>query len=112
MQMSLGLILNVIVGFSVVDGRWRGREAILDLDFTISHRCKCQFCQKRFSLRVLALRRVCKQMTVVAMRPCCKTGAKVVLRRSTTLTRKRFLTSKLYKSANADIVVGSFRHTA
>ena len=28
------------------------------------------------------------------------------------LTRKRFLTSKLYKSANADIVVGSFRHTA
>ena len=85
MQMSLGLILNVIVGFSVVDGRWRGREAILDLDFTISHRCKCQFCQKRFSLRVLALRRVCKQMTIVAMRPCCKTGAKVVLRRSTTL---------------------------
>ena len=84
MQMSLGLILNVIVGFSVVDGRWRGREAILDLDFTISHRCKCQFCQKRFSLRVLALRRVCKQMTTVAMRPCCKTGAKVVLRRSTT----------------------------
>ena len=83
--MSLGLILNVIVGFSVVDGRWRGREAILDLDFTISHRCKCQFCQKRFSLRVLALRRVCKQMTIVAMRPCCKTGAKVVLRRSTTL---------------------------
>ena len=88
MQMSLGLILNVIVGFSVVDGRWRGREAILDLDFTISHRCKCQFCQKRFSLRVLALRRVCKQMTIVAMRPCCKTGAKVVLRRSTTLTEK------------------------
>ena len=87
MQMSLGLILNVIVGFSVVDGRWRGREAILDLDFTISHRCKCQFCQKRFSLRVLALRRVCKQMTIVAMRPCCKTGAKVVLRRSTTLKR-------------------------
>ena len=86
MQMSLGLILNVIVGFSVVDGRWRGREAILDLDFTISHRCKCQFCQKRFSLRVLALRRVCKQMTIVAMRPCCKTGAKVVLRRSTTLS--------------------------
>ena len=86
MQMSLGLTLNVIVGFSVVDGRWRGREAILDLDFTISHRCKCQFCQKRFSLRVLALRRVCKQMTIVAMRPCCKTGAKVVLRRSTTLT--------------------------
>ena len=85
MQMSLGLILNVIVGFSVVDGRWRGREAILDLDFTISHRCKCQFCQKRFSLRVLALRRVCKQMPIVAMRPCCKTGAKVVLRRSTTL---------------------------
>ena len=85
MQMSLGLILNVIVGFSVVDGRWRGRKAILDLDFTISHRCKCQFCQKRFSLRVLALRRVCKQMTIVAMRPCCKTGAKVVLRRSTTL---------------------------
>ena len=85
MQMSLGFILNVIVGFSVVDGRWRGREAILDLDFTISHRCKCQFCQKRFSLRVLALRRVCKQMTIVAMRPCCKTGAKVVLRRSTTL---------------------------
>ena len=85
MQMSLGLTLNVIVGFSVVDGRWRGREAILDLDFTISHRCKCQFCQKRFSLRVLALRRVCKQMTIVAMRPCCKTGAKVVLRRSTTL---------------------------
>ena len=85
MQMSLGLILNVIVGFSEVDGRWRGREAILDLDFTISHRCKCQFCQKRFSLRVLALRRVCKQMTIVAMRPCCKTGAKVVLRRSTTL---------------------------
>ena len=84
--MSLGLILNVIVGFSVVDGRWRGREAILDLDFTISHRCKCQFCQKRFSLRVLALRRVYKQMTIVAMRPCCKTGAKVVLRRSTTLT--------------------------
>ena len=83
--MSLGLILNVIVGFSVVDGRWRGREAILDLDFTISHRCKCQFCQKRFSLRVLAARRVCKQMTIVAMRPCCKTGAKVVLRRSTTL---------------------------
>ena len=83
--MSLGLTLNVIVGFSVVDGRWRGREAILDLDFTISHRCKCQFCQKRFSLRVLALRRVCKQMTIVAMRPCCKTGAKVVLRRSTTL---------------------------
>ena len=38
MQMSLGLTLNVIVGFSVVDGRWRGREAILDLDFTISHR--------------------------------------------------------------------------
>ena len=88
MQMSLGLILNVIVGFSVVDGRWRGREAILDLDFTISHRCKCQFCQKRFSLRVLALRRVCKQMTIVAMRPCCKTGAKVVLRRSTTLSKK------------------------
>ena len=86
MQMSLGLILNVIVGFSVVDGRWRGREAILDLDFTISHRCKCQFCQKRFSWRVLALRRVCKQMTIVAMRPCCKTGAKVVLRRSTTLS--------------------------
>ena len=86
MQMSLGLILNVIVGFCVVDGRWRGREAILDLDFTISHRCKCQFCQKRFSLRVLALRRVCKQMTIVAMRPCCKTGAKVVLRRSTTLS--------------------------
>ena len=86
MQMSLGLTLNVIVGFSVVDGRWRGREAILDLDFTISHRCKCQFCQKRFSLRVLALRRVCKQMTIVAMRPCCKTGAKVVLRRSTTLS--------------------------
>ena len=85
MQMSLGLTLNVIVGFSVVDSRWRGREAILDLDFTISHRCKCQFCQKRFSLRVLALRRVCKQMTIVAMRPCCKTGAKVVLRRSTTL---------------------------
>ena len=85
MQMSLGLTLNVIVGFSVADGRWRGREAILDLDFTISHRCKCQFCQKRFSLRVLALRRVCKQMTIVAMRPCCKTGAKVVLRRSTTL---------------------------
>ena len=85
MQMSLGFTLNVIVGFSVVDGRWRGREAILDLDFTISHRCKCQFCQKRFSLRVLALRRVCKQMTIVAMRPCCKTGAKVVLRRSTTL---------------------------
>ena len=84
--MSLGLILNVIVGFSVVDGRWRGREAILDLDFTISHRCKCQFCQKRFSFRVLALRRVCKQMTIVAMRPCCKTGAKVVLRRSTTLS--------------------------
>ena len=28
------------------------------------------------------------------------------------LTRKRFLTSKLYKSANADIVVGSSRHTA
>ena len=79
------MILNVIVGFSVVDGRWRGREAILDLDFTISHRCKCQFCQKRFSLRVLAARRVCKQMTIVAMRPCCKTGAKVVLRRSTTL---------------------------
>ena len=89
MQMSLGLILNVIVGFSVVDGRWRGREAILDLDFTISHRCKCQFCQKRFSLRVLALRRVCKQMTIVAMRPCCKTGAKVVLRRSTTLRTSR-----------------------
>ena len=86
MQMSLGLTLNVIVGFSVVDGRWRGREAILDLDFTISHRCKCQFCQKRFSLRVLTLRRVCKQMTIVAMLPCCKTGAKVVLRRSTTLT--------------------------
>ena len=84
--MSLGLILNVIVGFSVVDGRWRGREAILDLDFTMSHRCKCQFCQKRFSLRVLALRRVCKQMPIVAMRPCCETGAKVVLRRSTTLT--------------------------
>ena len=83
--MSLGLTLNVIVGFSVVDGRSRGREAILDLDFTISHRCKCQFCQKRFSLRVLALRRVCKQMTIVAMRPRCKTGAKVVLRRSTTL---------------------------
>ena len=91
--MSLGLILNVIVGFSVVDGRWRGREAILDLDFTISHRCKCQFCQKRFSLRVLALRRVCKQMTIVAMRPCCKTGAKVVLRRSTTLNK---CTSKTY----------------
>ena len=89
MQMSLGLTLNVIVGFSVVDGRWRGREAILDLDFTISHRCKCQFCQKRFSLRVLALRRVCKQMTIVAMRPCCKTGAKVVLRRSTTLNLKK-----------------------
>ena len=35
MQMSLGLTLNVIVGFSVVDGRWRGREAILDLEFTI-----------------------------------------------------------------------------
>ena len=85
MQMSLGLTLNVIVGFSVVDGRWRGREAILDLDFTISHRCKCQFCHKRFSLRVLALRTVCKQMTIVAMRPWCKTGAKVVLRRSTTL---------------------------
>ena len=84
--MSLGLTLNVIVGFSVVDGRSRGREAILDLDFTISHRCKCQFCQKRFSLRVLALRRVCKQMTIVAMRPRCKTGAKVVLRRSTTLS--------------------------
>ena len=91
MQMSLGLTLNVIVGFSVVDGRWRGREAILDLDFTISHRCKCQFCQKRFSLRVLALRRVCKQMTIVAMRPCCKTGAKVVLRRSTTLILVPFL---------------------
>ena len=90
MQMSLGLILNVIVGFSVVDGRWRGREAILDLDFTISHRCKCQFCQKRFSLRVLALRRVCKQMTIVAMRPCCKTGATVVLRRSTTLMSYEF----------------------
>ena len=89
MQMSLGLTLNVIVGFSVVDGRWRGREAILDLDFTISHRCKCQFCQKRFSLRVLALRRVCKQMTIVAMRPFCKTGAKVVLRRSTTLICRR-----------------------
>ena len=28
------------------------------------------------------------------------------------LTRKRFLTSKLYKSANADIVVGSYRHKA
>ena len=28
------------------------------------------------------------------------------------LTRKRFLTSKLYKSANADIVVDSSRHTA
>ena len=28
------------------------------------------------------------------------------------LTRKRFLTSKLYKSANADIVVGSYRHIA
>ena len=28
------------------------------------------------------------------------------------LTRKLFLTSKLYKSANADIVVGSSRHTA
>ena len=94
MQMSLGLILNVIVGFSVVDGRWRGREAILDLDFTISHRCKCQFCQKRFSLRVLALRRVCKQMTTVAIRPCCTTGAKVVLRRSTTLTRSKALGSK------------------
>ena len=89
MQMSLGLTLNVIVGFSVVDGRWRGREAILDLDFTISHRCKCQFCQKRFSLRVLALRRVCKQMAIVAMRPCCKTGAKVVLRRSTTLNKNQ-----------------------
>ena len=96
MQMSLGLTLNVIVGFSVVDGRWRGREAILDLDFTISHRCKCQFCQKRFSLRVLALRRVCKQMTIVAMRPCCKTGAKVVLRRSTTLS----CTSKNDQSIN------------
>ena len=107
MQMSLGLILNVIVGFSVVDGRWRGREAILDLDFTISHRCKCQFCQKRFSLRVLALRRVCKQMTIVAMRPCCKTGAKVVLRSSTTLNkiaefigpifaRKRYFPPKYY----------------
>ena len=94
MQMSLGLILNVIVGFSVVDGRWRGREAILDLDFTISHRCKCQFCQKRFSLRVLALRRVCKQMTIVAMRPCCKTGAKVVLRRSTTLKPSYICTPK------------------
>ena len=93
MQMSLGLILNVIVGFSVVDGRWRGREAILDLDFTISHRCKCQFCQKRFSLRVLALRRVCKQMTIVAMRPCCKTGAKVVLRRSTTLNKMGIMTA-------------------
>ena len=89
--MSLGLTLNVIVGFSVVDGRWRGREAILDLDFTISHRCKCQFCQKRFSLRVLALRRVCKQMTIVAMRPCCKTGAKVVLRRSTTLIANQII---------------------
>ena len=22
-----------------IDGRWWGREAILDLDFTISHRC-------------------------------------------------------------------------
>ena len=76
-----------VYDFSVVDGRWRGREAILDLDFTISHRCKCQFCQKRFSLRVLALRRVCTQMTIVAMRPCCKTGAKVVLRRSTTLIK-------------------------
>ena len=107
MQMSLGLILNVIVGFSVVDGRWRGREAILDLDFTISHRCKCQFCQKRFSLRVLALRRVCKQMTIVAMRPCCKTGAKVVLRRSTTLssvlcdvTVRRWRTPTDYKNVN------------
>ena len=103
MQMSLGLTLNVIVGFSVVDGRWRGREAILDLDFTISHRCKCQFCQKRFSLRVLALRRVCKQMTIVAMRPCCKTGAKVVLRRSTTLKllaiRNRMMYNKLYFDA-------------
>ena len=95
MQMSLGLTLNVIVGFSVVDGRWRGREAILDLDFTISHRCKCQFCQKRFSLRVLALRRVCKQMTIVAMRPCCKTGAKVVPRRSTTL---RFWLNRCHES--------------
>ena len=99
MQMSLGLTLNVIVGFSVIDGRWRGREAILDLDFTISHRCKCQFCQKRFSLRVLALRRVCKQMTIVAMRPCCKTGAKVVLRRSTTLIRTSALKQILVSPA-------------
>ena len=96
--MSLGFILNVIVGFSVVDGRWRGREAILDLDFTISHRCKCQFCQKRFSLRVLALRRVYKQMTIVAMRPCCKTGAKVVLRRSTTLRFNMVLRIEIYSS--------------
>ena len=96
MQMSLGLTLNVIVGFSMVDGRWRGREAILDLDFTIRHRCKCQFCQKRFSLRVLALRRVCKQMTIVAMRPCCKTGAKVVLRRSTTLSTLKSIYIYIY----------------
>ena len=108
--MSLGLTLNVIVGFFVVDGRWRGREAILDLDFTISHRCKCQFCQKRFRLRVLALRRVCKQMTIVAMRPCCKTGAKVVLRRSTTLSY--FLNTSIcqmiswkFKSQNAIMIV-------
>ena len=110
MQMSLGLILNVIVGFSVVDGRWRGREAILDLDFTISHRCKCQFCQKRFSLRVLALRRVCKQMTIVAMRPCCKTGAKVVLRRSTTLTQmsdlQKFQSDGLKTDALCSVISG------
>ena len=103
MQMSLGLTLNVIVGFSVVDGRWRGREAILDLDFTISHRCKCQFCQKRFSLRVLALRRVCKQMTIVAMRPCCKTGAKVVLRRSTTLKESVYVTKYAPNNSNSII---------
>ena len=105
MQMSLGLILNVIVGFSVVDGRWRGREAILDLDFTISHRCKCQFCQKRFSLRVLALRMVCKQMTIVAMRPCCKTGAKVVLRRSTTLNSSE---PKWRNATNVTVCVGAW----
>ena len=114
MQMSLGLTLNVIVGFSVVDGRWRGREAILDLDFTISHRCKCQFCQKRFSLRVLALRRVCKQMTIVAMRPCCKTGAKVVLRRSTTLTSDLsppHIPSTSSCHTYVDIIDSALRHT-
>ena len=34
---------------------------------------------------MLALRRVYKQIAIVAMRPCCKTGTKGMLRRSTTL---------------------------